>query len=399
MMTGRQSYLRALQANIWKMYLYRSFSWFMVMLPILVLFYQEQGLSMFQIVSLQAIFSVTVLLTEVPSGYLADVIGRKKSLIMGAILAALGLGIYSIANGFVELLFAEITLGIAAGFTSGADAALLYDSLLELQKEEQYQKIFGKYMAIGNFAEGIASILGGFLALISLRTPVIAQAYVYLLAIPVAFSLKEPAKKVYHIAEGNLKEILNAAKYALIENKEVKWLLLFGAFIGTSTFTVIWFIQPYWKEMNIPLEYFGILWALLQFTTGGFSIIAHKFSKKIRLLHILTFLVILDIAAFIAIGFYQALWGALIFFIFYMVRGIKTPILDDAMNKRIPSHRRATILSIQSLCMRLSFAIIGPFIGWIADVYTMSQAFYMAAAIFLILIGSTLIGLKKNKVV
>ncbi|MEZ4087720.1 MAG: MFS transporter [Candidatus Gracilibacteria bacterium] len=399
MMTGRQSYLRALQANIWKMYLYRSFSWFMVMLPILVLFYQEQGLSMFQIVSLQAIFSVTVLLTEVPSGYLADVIGRKKSLIMGAILAALGLGIYSIANGFVELLFAEITLGIAAGFTSGADAALLYDSLLELQKEEQYQKIFGKYMAIGNFAEGIASILGGFLALISLRTPVIAQACVYLLAIPVAFSLKEPAKKVYHIAEGNLKEILNAAKYALIENKEVKWLLLFGAFIGTSTFTVIWFIQPYWKEMNIPLEYFGILWALLQFTTGGFSIIAHKFSKKIRLLHILTFLVILDIAAFIAIGFYQALWGALIFFIFYMVRGIKTPILDDAMNKRIPSHRRATILSIQSLCMRLSFAIIGPFIGWIADVYTMSQAFYMAAAIFLILIGSTLIGLKKNKVV
>lgn len=399
MMTGRQSYLRSLQANIWKMYLYRSFSWFMVMLPILVLFYQEQGLSMFQIVSLQAIFSVTVLLTEVPSGYLADVIGRKKSLIMGAILAAIGLGIYSIANGFVELLFAEVTLGIAAGFTSGADAALLYDSLLELQKEEQYQKIFGKYMAIGNFAEGIASILGGFLALISLRTPVIAQACVYLLAIPVAFSLKEPAKKVYHIAEGNLKEILNAAKYALIENKEVKWLLLFGAFIGTSTFTVIWFIQPYWKEMNIPLEYFGILWALLQFTTGGFSIIAHKFSKKIRLLHILTFLVILDIAAFIAIGFYQALWGALIFFVFYMVRGIKTPILDDAMNKRIPSHRRATILSIQSLCMRLSFAIIGPFIGWISDVYTMSQAFYMAAAIFLVLIGSTLIGLKKNKVV
>ncbi len=398
-MTGRQSYLRSLQANIWKMYLYRSFSWFMVMLPILVLFYQEQGLSMFQIVSLQAIFSVTVLLTEVPSGYLADVIGRKKSLIMGAILAAIGLGIYSIANGFVELLFAEVTLGIAAGFTSGADAALLYDSLLELQKEEQYQKIFGKYMAIGNFAEGIASILGGFLALISLRTPVIAQACVYLLAIPVAFSLKEPAKKVYHIAEGNLKEILNAAKYALIENKEVKWLLLFGAFIGTSTFTVIWFIQPYWKEMNIPLEYFGILWALLQFTTGGFSIIAHKFSKKIRLLHILTFLVILDIAAFIAIGFYQALWGALIFFVFYMVRGIKTPILDDAMNKRIPSHRRATILSIQSLCMRLSFAIIGPFIGWISDVYTMSQAFYMAAAIFLVLIGSTLIGLKKNKVV
>ena len=399
MMTGRQSYLRALQANIWKMYLYRSFSWFMVMLPILVLFYQEQGLSMFQVVSLQAIFSVTVLITEIPSGYLADVIGRKKSLVLGTILASIGLGIYSIANGFTELLFAEIILGIGAGFTSGADSALLYDSLLELKKEENYQQIYGKYMAMGNFAEGIASILGGFLALISLRTPVIAQACVYLLAIPVALSLKEPAKKVYHIAEGNLKEILDAAKYALIENKEVKWLVLFGAFIGTSTFTIVWFIQPYWKATGVPLEYFGILWALLQFTTGGFSIIAHKFSKKIKLIHILALLVVIDIAAYIAIGYFQVLWGALIFFIFYMVRGIKTPIIDDAMNKRIPSHRRATILSIQSLCMRLSFAIIGPFIGWIADVYTMSQAFYIAAAIFLVMMSITLIGLKKNKVV
>ena len=371
----------------------------MVMLPILVLFYQEQGLSMFQVVSLQAIFSVTVLITEIPSGYLADVIGRKKSLVLGTILASIGLGIYSIANGFTELLFAEIILGIGAGFTSGADSALLYDSLLELKKEENYQQIYGKYMAMGNFAEGIASILGGFLALISLRTPVIAQACVYLLAIPVALSLKEPAKKVYHIAEGNLKEILDAAKYALIENKEVKWLVLFGAFIGTSTFTIVWFIQPYWKATGVPLEYFGILWALLQFTTGGFSIIAHKFSKKIKLIHILALLVVIDIAAYIAIGYFQVLWGALIFFIFYMVRGIKTPIIDDAMNKRIPSHRRATILSIQSLCMRLSFAIIGPFIGWIADVYTMSQAFYIAAAIFLVMMSITLIGLKKNKVV
>lgn len=371
----------------------------MVMLPILVLFYQDLGLTMFQIVSLQAIFSVVVFVSEVPSGYLADRIGRKKSIIAGAILASAGLGLYSIANSFWELLLAEVTLGIGAGFTSGADSALVYDSLLELKKEKNYQEIWGKYVATGNFAEGIASILGGALALISLRTPVIAQACVYLLAIPVAFTLKEPARKVYHIAEGNIKEILSTAKYALHENKQIKWLILFSAFMGASTFTAIWFIQPIWEDTGVPLEFFGVLWAALQFTAGGFSIIAHRIGKRVKLALVLPILLLMSVGTYALMGFIQTVWLTVFFFLFYIVRGIKNPLIEDAINKRIPSHRRATILSVQSLCMRLTFSIIGPFIGWIADVWSFSEAFYIASAIFFALGLVGLIGLKKQKVI
>lgn len=371
----------------------------MVMLPILVLFYQEQGLNMFQIISLQAIFSVVVFVTEVPSGYLADRIGRKKSIIAGAILAATGLGIYSLAHGFWELLVAEIILGIGAGFTSGADSAILYDSLLELKQEKSYQKIYGKYAATGNFAEGIASILGGMLALISLRMPVIAQASVYLLVIPVALSLTEPAKRVYNIAEGNLQEIIATTKYALHENKEVKWLTLYAAIVGTSTFTAIWFIQPLWKETGVPLEFFGVLWAMLQFIAGGFSILAHRISKKVKLSWILPVLLLISVGTYAIVGLFQGIWITAFFSLFYVIRGVKGPIIDDAINKRIPSHRRATILSVQSLCMRLMFSIIGPFIGWIADVWSFTEAFFMASTLFLILGLITLIGLKKQKVI
>lgn len=398
MTSTKSHYYAALKANIWKMYLFRTLSWFMVMLPILVLFYQEQGLSMFQVVSLQAVFSVVVFLTEVPSGYLADRIGRKKSIIAGAILAAMGLGIYSIANGFWELLIAETILGIGAGFTSGADSALLYESLLELNQKNTYQEIQGKYVASGNFAEGVASILGGALALISLRTPVIAQACVYLLAIPVALTLTEPARHAYQIVEGNLKEVLASVKYTLYENKEVKWLTLYTAIMATSTFSVVWFIQPIWKEIGVPLEFFGVLWAALQFTAGGFSIIAHRISKKVKLSWILPAIVLVNTGTYVIMGMFEGIWVSAFFFVFYVIRGIKNPIVNDAINKRIPSHRRATILSVQSLCMRLSFSVIGPFLGWIADVWSFSEAFFMAAIIFTILGGITLIGLKKQKV-
>lgn len=400
MMPSKRAHYRAqLKANIWKMYVFQILSWFMIMLPIVVLFYQEQGLNMFQVIILQAVFSIVVFITEIPSGYLADRIGRKKSIIIGATLGALGLGIFSLSHSFWELLVAEIILGIAAGFISGADSALLYDSLLEIHDEDRYQAIQGKYSALGNFSEGMAGILGGFLALISLRTPVIAQTAIYFLAIPVALSLKEPARHVYAIAEGNMKGMADTVKYALHKNKEVKWLVLYSAFIGTSTFTAVWFIQPIWKETGVPLELFGVLWAMLQFTAGIFSILAHHFSKKIELKWLLTLLFAMSTGAYIVLGLFQGIWMSTLFFLFYIVRGLKTPIINDALNKRIPSHRRATILSIQSLCMRLSFVFIGPYIGWIADIWTFSEAFLMAAIIFAALGFTVFIGLKKQKVI
>jgi len=110
----------------------------MLTMPIIVLFYQENGLSMQNVLTLKAFYSVAVVIMEIPSGYFADIWGRKKTLILGSVLGCLGFVVYGFSSDFYGFLLAELILGVGSSFISGADSALLYDSLLQDKKEGTY---------------------------------------------------------------------------------------------------------------------------------------------------------------------------------------------------------------------------------------------------------------------
>ncbi len=163
--------VRALRANLWKLYLIQVCRWFLLLMPVLVLFYQENGLGLQDVFIVQAFFSVCIIVFEVPSGYFADRLGRRRSMLVGTTCGSLGFGIYALSHTLPEILCAQFFIALGGSFISGSDSALLYDTLIELKQSEQYQRIAGRLGSIGNFSEGIAGLLGGFLALISLRTP------------------------------------------------------------------------------------------------------------------------------------------------------------------------------------------------------------------------------------
>ena len=129
-----------LQSNITKLYFITALQWFIVLIPVIVLFYQENGLTLQEIFILQAFFSLIIVVFEIPSGYFGDVMSRKYSLLTGSILAFLGYLVYSISYGFWGFLGAEFLLGLGASFISGSDSAMLYDSLVELEKENKKEK-------------------------------------------------------------------------------------------------------------------------------------------------------------------------------------------------------------------------------------------------------------------
>ncbi|MDA3927880.1 MAG: MFS transporter [Prolixibacteraceae bacterium] len=352
-------------------------------MPIFILFFQENDLSMSQIFILKAVYSVGMLVFEIPSGYFGDVWGRKKTLIVGTILTTVGYFIYTGSFDFWQFFVAELVLGIGQSFISGSDSAMLYDSLKSEHKEKEYLKYEGRVTSVGNFSEAIAGIIGGLLATISLRVPFLVQAAISAVAIPAAFTLVEP-KLFIEKRIASFKDILKVVKYALVDHSKLRYFILFSALIGTATLTYAWLIQPFLIEAKLPLALFGIVWTVLNLTVGTSSIFAHKIESKFSQKQNTGFIFISISIGFIVTASYISLWFLPVIILFYMVRGAATPILKDYINILIDSDVRATVLSLRNMFIRINFAVIGPLLGWTIDKYSLKIGMYAAGFFFLI---------------
>ena len=167
----------------------------------------------------------------------------------------------------------------------------------------------------------------------------------------------------------------------MIENKKIKWLIIYSSSIGVATLSTAWFAQPFFKEVEIPLVYFGILWAGLNITAGFTSINSHLFDKKEKNIKTLIIISLSTFVLFTALGLVMTTIGIIFITGIYCIRGIATPILRNAINQNTTSNKRATVLSIRSFIIRISFAISAPILGYIADSYSLSISFYILAII------------------
>ena len=375
----------SLSANIYKLYIIKTAKWFMLIMPIIALFYIDNGLDTLAVMQLQAIYSIAIVVLEIPSGYFADMWGRKTTLIIGAILGFLGFVIYSFSYGFWGFLFAEITLGIGQSFISGSDSALLYDSLKQMKREDQYVKFEGRVLSLGNFAETIAAFIGGALAEISLRTPFIAQTAIAFIAIPAAITLVEPTREKTS-KKNAISKVLSILKLSLIIDKDLRINILYSGIVGSATLSMAWLVQIYMKDVYKLSEFnIGIYWGVLNLIVGLSTLVAYKIDKKLSQLIILFFIAISVSLSYIGLGYINSLYGVGFLVLFYFARGIATPLLKDYINRLTTSDIRATVLSIRNFIIRIFFSILGPIYGWYADVFSISQTFVLAGIIYLIL--------------
>lgn len=375
---------RTIHPNIPRLYLIKVAKWFMLFMPIVVPFYESNSLSMKDIMVLQAIYSVAIVVLEIPSGYLADVIGRKKTLILGAVFGTLGFITYSLSFGFWGFLVAEIILGVGQSCISGADSAMLYDSLLERGQEKQYTRYEGRITALGNLAEAVAGILGGLLAGLTLRAPYYAQSLVAFISLPAAMTLKEPARHVQLVKTGFL-EIVRIARFALFGDRSLRRNIFFSAITGTATLTMAWFAQPFFEYAMIDLAWFGLLWTTLNLTVAITSYTAHHTESFLGQKRSIILIALMIPLGYLALSRFHTPLGLVVLYLFYLVRGFATPVLKDYINRATASHVRATVLSVRNFIIRLLFAVTGPLLGWAKDIYSLPVALALSGIIFLAL--------------
>lgn len=386
-----------MQRNIYLLYIIRTIRTFLLLVPILVPFFQENDLTQTQIYLVQSIYAIVIVILEIPSGYFADHFGRKYSMLWGVVFSTLGCAIYSVSYSFTTILPGAITLGVAYSFISGADSALAYDSLLAISKQHEYRKFEAYSYSLTGISEAIASILGGLLALISLRVPVYAQTVVYLVLIPLVILLKEPPRTTPK-AKNPFREILRISKYALVDHREIRWLIFYSATLGTLTYTMVWLTQPYYQLLNIPLGWFGVLWSIQLGFMAIFSSLAHYYEMRIGKRNAFVSFTVIGVVSYIIMGIYPSFITLVFILGFYFVRGVHTPIFQDYVNTLVSSEIRATVLSVKNLAQKLQYAILGPIIGVVVDMYSMQTALVFSGVIYGAMGGFTLWRMHKLKI-
>ncbi len=163
---------RSLRTNITVVYLMGFFHSFMLVIPVFVPLLQGYGLSMSQVLQTQALFALTVAIFEVPSGYLADIWGRRRAVIVGSLLNGFGFLSLLWADSFVDFLVYEVLLGLGFSLISGADLALLCDSETILAERGEgggagASKSLSRLIAIEAGASGVAGIAASLLLIYS----------------------------------------------------------------------------------------------------------------------------------------------------------------------------------------------------------------------------------------
>lgn len=367
--------------NLSLIYLFCFFRMFLIFIPVLVPFFQDKNLSMKDIFLLQAVFGLVVAIFEVPSGYLCDFFGRKKTLMLGTFLSGLSFTWLYFSESFLDFLIFESLVGMGMSFISGADFSLLYDSFPNTKQAAtlQAKAVAQIYFSLG-VAESIASIIGGLLVLISFKAVLAAQLIAGWIPFFITFFLIEPERKKPEKNHGeNMKQILfeifkKDKQTTLIFFNQVGW--------GLSSFIAVWIFQKYWLEENIPLYAFGILWALYNLTVAIMGKRVLDIQKRLGRSNFLNLMGILPILGYLGLYFLSGWAGVVIGLCFQVSRAFNQVFLKDQLNKKFDSQFRATLNSMTSLFFRGGFFIIGPAVGYSIDSFGMNRTFLILAAVF-----------------
>ena len=336
---------------------------------IITLFWQRAlGMSMHEILLLQGIFGVTVAIFEFPSGYVADRLGYRRSLLIGSVLNVLGWGVYAVADTFAHAVVAEALLGLGLSLISGTDAALMFESLRETNREGDFRRWDGRFRFFGQISEGAAALGAGALFLLSPRLPFVIQSLVWILGFGVAWAMREPAR---HLPEpgGHLRTIARMLRTMFGGDRRLGATVLLTIALGMSSFVPVWLIPLYATEAGVSEAWIGPLWAVANFVVAIAALQSDRIVHRFGLVPTLLACVVLVAIGYGGLALSFGTFGFAFYFCLTLQRGLFGPALLHEEQKRLPSTERAGFLSLRSLLFRATFFLIGPWIGAEVDAH------------------------------
>ena len=385
------------RGSIIKYYLYKSTKAVEFYRPIMYLFFLAQGLNFTQIAILEAIYNLTTLVGEIPTGYIGDRVGRRNSLLIGTVLIAVTLLGIGLSESFFALAALYVCWSAGYNFRSGSEDAWLYDTLTDDLSEDEFAHVRGRGESAALAVGAGAAIVGGYLGSIDLSYPWFVAAAVTGFGAVVLLTLNEPETyKKTDTDELSFRRTVGIVKEALSERNLRAFILYYYVLYAAVTYLVFVFLQPIFQTVVVDLGVspeqvesllgwfyaaYSLVGAVLSYYTGAIK----------DLIGIQTWFIILPfIVGAALVGMYFVPILALPTFL--VARGLSDVTRSFAgqyVNNRIETLGRATVLSAMAMVSGLAVIPFQLGSGVLSDY--VSPLFALAVGGVVLIVGSGVI--------
>lgn len=385
-MSSKTHIHKSTKRNLWLFYCINFISNFWFFTPIVALYFNEKTGSATAALSIFSIVAITTSIFEIPTGILGDKISKRSVLLLSAIFALIPTILYAYGSNYYYLIIAAICAGFGNALSSGTGEALLYETLQDLNLENEYKKLSGIYNTAFSLSIGLASIIGGYLATISLRLPFIVSICTGVVYVVISYFLVEPShrKSQPRIKNNWYVHTMESVRYLLFHRAQFCLMCLSVIGWAICIQTMFKSISLLYASNGVALFYFGLFQAITSVASIIGMLMSHTISKKISdstsLIGIGILFVLLWCAATIVEGVYIVIPIAIIQFLF----GIQMPIINHAMHVYMPDNKRATILSIRNSISAVCVTVFTALFGYTIDIYGTPVAFRYFAYILIL---------------
>ena len=364
--------------------------------PVFMILFLDFGITLEQFGLLNAVWAAAIVLLEVPSGALADLVGRRRLLVAAASLMVVEMLLLCLVPVpsvwvFPALLLNRIVSGAAEAFASGADEALAYDSLQAAGHAAQWPQVLERLMQARAVVTIAAMVTGGLVydsrplnalaaalglpatltAADTFRLPVWLTLGSALGAVGVTLAMREPPREGPAPASGLLgpfRQTLSTGGW-IISHPLVLVVIVAGVLCDQPIRQLLVVSSEIYRQIEIPEPAFG-------FVAAGSAAVSLLAAGPIRRLAMRTdawqnFLVLIAVTliGLVGTGCFVPWWGALFAMLLSLVIGMVVFLQSYYLNQIVGSDRRATVLSFRGLAVNVSYGLMSlAFAGAVAGV-------------------------------
>lgn len=374
-------------------YLNASWFWLGIWVLYYLLFTDYAGIGF-----IETVMIATGFLFEIPTGAIADLLGKKKSLICAFLLVTIGNAIMGLAVGFYHLILSVFIINLGNAFYSGTFEAFVYDTLKQKDQQQKYEKVLSNIKTIQLLGYASSSVLGGFMYSFNHGLPFLAVAGASLLAMVISFFLIEPkVDSIKYTFQNYLKQNREGIKQLFRSKNITQQSLLL---ISTSSFLVI-----VWEVLDsiIAVDYgltekqLGIFWAVTFVIASVSSQLTPRIVKLLPQLRSIAVFSLIIATSYIIYPLLSVIVGLL----GIILRNAAQPIIDtigsNQINANTESKYRATTLSAFQMLKKIPYVFTAYFLGRAMDIISIKTFTFGFGLLFvLVIITTTLTNVRKS---